>query len=137
MGFNIFKILTPKDQTVFLPSNLTLIDALSRFDLYKFSILPMLDETGGYCSTISEGDLLRYIKNDCEFSLERIVDHYLMEVPVYRPYKPVKINASLEEVYQLILEQNFVPVLDDRDKFIGIIKRKDFLVMEREAIENN
>ena len=34
----------------------------------------------------------------------------------------------MEEVYVLALEQNFVPLVDDRDFYIGIIKRKDVLL---------
>lgn len=127
-SFNIFKVLTPKDETVILSSSLSLLDTLKLFEQWKFAILPLIAEDGEYIGTVSEGDLLRFAKDECEFSLANMVDKYVIEVPRYRSYKPVKASASFKEVFDLILEQNFVPVLDDRGKFIGIIKRKDVLL---------
>jgi predicted transcriptional regulator len=40
---------------------------------------------------------------------------------------PVRITANVEELVLQALEQNFVPVVDDRDMFMGIITRRSIL----------
>ena len=39
-------------------------------------------------------------------------------------YKAVSIDAEIGELADLILDQNFVPVVDGRNVFIGIVTRK-------------
>ena len=41
--------------------------------------------------------------------------------------KPVSINADMESLLNLAINQNFVPVTDDEGIFIGIIKRSDII----------
>lgn len=40
---------------------------------------------------------------------------------------PVSINASMEDLIQTAMNQNFVPVIDDKKIFIGIVTRKDII----------
>lgn len=44
-----------------------------------------------------------------------------------RNYPSVKVDTSMEELFEKITNQNFVPVTDDRGIFIGIITRKDII----------
>ena len=62
--FNILAFLTPKSETLYLSNVSTIRQILESFDYYKYSVVPLLDEEGRYITTISEGDILRYIKND-------------------------------------------------------------------------
>ena len=41
--------------------------------------------------------------------------------------KPVTVTATMEELLVKVMEQNFVPVVDDRNFFVGIITRKDII----------
>lgn len=48
-------------------------------------------------------------------------------------YKPVKVSEDMEDLIKLIMNQNFVPVVDDRGVFMGIVTRKrviDYLYNE-------
>ena len=51
----------------------------------------------------------------------------IKEINPYRPYKAISINSDIEEVIKLSLNQNFIPIIDDRGTYIGIIKRKDII----------
>lgn len=129
--FNILAFLTPKSETLYLSNVSTIRQILESFDYYKYSVVPLLDEEGRYITTISEGDILRYIKNDAYFDI-RIAESVKVEkIEKYRPYKALTIFSTLEEVIKLSLEQNFIPIIDGRGAYIGIIKRRsiiDFLV---------
>ena len=129
--FNILAFLTPKSETLYLDSDSTIRQTLESFDYYKYSVVPLLDKEGKYITTISEGDILRYIKNDAYFDIRIAESVKVEQIEKYRPYKALTIFSSAEEVIKLSLEQNFIPIIDGRGAYIGIIKRKsiiDFLV---------
>ena len=44
-----------------------------------------------------------------------------------RDNQAVHIEESMENLFEKVLNQNFVPVVDDNNVFIGIITRKDIL----------
>ena len=46
----------------------------------------------------------------------------------HRDNEPVKISESMENLFEKITNQNFVPVVDDKGVFIGIVTRKDVLL---------
>ena len=42
-------------------------------------------------------------------------------------YKAVSIDANIAELDEYIINQNFVPVVDGRNVFIGIVTRKSVI----------
>ena len=41
--------------------------------------------------------------------------------------KPVNVMADMDELLSVAVTQNFVPVVDDRGMFIGIVTRQDIM----------
>ena len=41
-----------------------------------------------------------------------------------RDYKAVTVSTSMDQLIEAAMNQNFVPVVDDRGKFIGIVRRQ-------------
>lgn len=133
---NLFNYFTPKSETFYIKANSTIRQALEKFDTHKFSVVPLIDSNGMYVSTVSEGDILRYIKNDANFDIS-IAEHTLIaDIEKYRPYRACHTGVSAERIIELALEQNFVPLVDDRGVYIGIIKRKTILEYLRRKSEN-
>ncbi len=124
---NILSLLTPKEETTYLKSKVTIRQVLEKFDYYKFTVVPLLDEEGHYLTTVSEGDILRFIKNNCNFNLQMAEDQLVDNLDLYRPYKALQINCTIKDIILLAMDQNFIPMIDDRGVFIGIIKRKDII----------
>lgn len=121
---NIFKFLTPKNQTQYLLYNCTIRQALEKFDYYKFTTVPLIDEEGKFVTTLSEGDILRYIKNDSDFNILEAESQTIDKIEKYRSYQALKVDTPISVIIKLSLQQNFIPIVDDRGIFIGIIKRK-------------
>ena len=67
---SIISLLTPKKITYYLLDTSTIRQALEKFDAHKFSVVPLIDEDGHYVGTLSEGDILRFIKNQSNFNLK-------------------------------------------------------------------
>jgi predicted transcriptional regulator len=53
--------------------------------------------------------------------------HNIMEITHSRDNLPVTISTDMNELLQKVLVQNFVPVVDDRGTFIGIVTRRSIL----------
>ncbi len=124
---SIISLLTPKKLTFYLDENSTIRQALEKFDVHKFSVVPIINKEGKYCGTLSEGDILRFIKNIANFNMAIAENVLIKDIEHYRPYQALHIDALMIEVFALSLEQNFVPIVDDKDTFIGIIKRKEVI----------
>ena len=124
---DIIQLLTPKRITFYLDENCTIRQALEKFDAHRFSVVPLINKEGKYVGTVSEGDILRYIKNNAHFDIKLAEKVKVKDIEHYRPYRSLKIDALMVEVFALALEQNFIPVVDDKDVFIGIIKRKEVI----------
>ncbi len=58
-----------------------------------------------------------------------------MIIPQHIQNKPVNINAEIEDLLTLVTRQNFVPVVDDLNVFIGIIRRRKIIEYCREIIK--
>ena len=50
-----------------------------------------------------------------------------MEVKRNRDNEPVEADADMDDLINKAMNQNFVPVVDGEQCFIGIIKRKDII----------
>ncbi len=124
---SIIALITPKKGTNYLIEGTSLRNALDIFKVHKFSTIPIVDKDGKYLRTISEGDLLRYVTSLPNFSMLLAEKIPIDAVESHRPYESLSIDASIIEVTSLSLNQNFIPLVDDRGLYIGIIKRKEIL----------
>lgn len=121
---NILLLLMPKKNITYLTTNLSIKDALVILKDVRFNSVPLLDENGRYVGTITEGDLLWFLE---ENGYEKKPAMLLNNIARNRDYAPVSINESMEQLMLTSLNQNFIPILDDRGFFIGIVTRKDLL----------
>lgn len=125
---NILFYLTPKANCELLYDDESIREALERLELSGFSALPIVNkENGLYRGTLTEGDLLWAMKNLCNMDLKEAETHNIMEITHSRDNTPVSISTEGNELMRKVLVQNFVPVVDDRDNFIGIVTRRSIL----------
>lgn len=124
---NILFFLIPKSQVAYVESSFTIRQVSEKLDYHKYSVIPILDEEGRFLDVISEGDLFWFIKKYYEMNYKSSEEINIMSVPKRRTYQSINYNASMDELLSLASSQNFVPVLDDKGVFIGIITRKAIL----------
>lgn len=121
---NILFFLTPKVKCVHLSADDTLRQALVRMESARYAALPILNKQGEYCGTLTEGDLLWSLKNLCNMDIRQAESHRIMEISHRKDNVPVKVNTSMAELIHRAASQNFIPVVDDKNAFIGIITRR-------------
>ena len=119
--------LTLKSDVAWVSTAATVRQALERMEHYGYTAVPVLSQDGKYEGTLTDGDLLWYLKNNPEVSIRDTERIPLAAVPRKTVVRVIDINAEIEELFTLALDQNFVPVVDDREVFIGIVTRKSIL----------
>ncbi len=133
---NILFFLIPKSKIVYVEKSNTLRQVIEKLDYHKYSAVPILDENGRYVGTVSEGDLFWYIKEYGDLNYHVSEEINILSVPRRREYKAIRYDSSMDELLQLAMGQNFVPVLDDHDVFMGIVTRKAIIEYFTEADTN-
>ena len=121
---NILFFLTPKAMCAHLHSDYTLRQALEKMEAAGYAALPILNKRGEYCGTLTEGDVLWALRNLCKMDLRQAETIRIMEFDHRRDNIPVTVNTSMYDLIDRAGEQNFIPVVDDKNTFIGIVTRR-------------
>ncbi len=127
---NVAYILKPKQDVAYIFDHITVRQALERMRHKGYTEVPVLHSDGRYVGTVSEGDFLWFILDS---GLEGdSLSQLLRSTPVSsllhrRRNPPARITAPMEELLAQSVTQNFIPILDDRDMFIGIVVRGDII----------
>lgn len=128
---NVAYFLLPKVSVSYLYEDFTFRQGLEKMRRNGYTAIPVITRKGQYVGTVSEGDFLWHLLDDrmslgsgFQTSLERLRVRDILRADSYRP---VRITVSMEALISSAMNQNFVPVVDDTDHFIGIITRRDIL----------
>ena len=124
---NILFFLTPKAMCAYVYDDYTIRQALEKMESAGYAALPILNKRGEYQGTLTEGDVLWALKNLCYLDMRQAEAHRIMEIQRKRDNIPVKVTMSMYDLAQKANTQNFVPVVDDKNAFIGIVTRSAIL----------
>ena len=124
---NILFLLKPKKLVSYLYDNDTIRQGLEKMRSHSYTASPVLSHEGYYIGTINEGDFLRGIFRNNEGDLKHLDEELVRDILRKDWNHPVKVSATVEDLLERVLNQNFVPVIDDKRIFIGIVTRKDIM----------
>lgn len=124
---NVLFFLKPKSESAYLFDDSSIRQGLEKMKYYGYSALPLINREGKYTGTIREGDFLWQILNKSQMEYKDLEHMNVGDIKRRSNLEAVHINARIEELFELALNQNFVPVIDDNDVFIGIVTRKDIM----------
>ena len=131
---NIAFFLTPKADVAWVKTTSTVRQAIERMHHYRYTAVPLLTPEGQYAGTLTDGDLLTLFKERPQLTFEGTEHVPLDTVSRRLVVRPVRIDAQIDELFALALDQNFVPVVDDRGAFIGIVRRRSILEFFQERM---
>ena len=97
---NILFFLTPKKDVAYLESNDTLRGALEKIEYHRYTAVPLLDSKGRYIGTVTEGDILRKIKEDFDLTLKNAEEIPITSVNRRWRVDPVNINCEMDDLLQ-------------------------------------
>ena len=128
---NIASFILPKEEVTYLRDSMTLRQGLEKLYRSGYTALPVIDVEDRYVGVVGEGDFLwnilyynQKLENVTAKELEKATVRSIMRSG---KVNPVCIGTAMETLLQQAKEQNFVPVIDDRSVFIGIIRRSDII----------
>ncbi|MDQ0242771.1 CBS domain-containing protein [Bacillus fengqiuensis] len=124
---NIAFFLIPKNEVATIEIESTVRQALEKMEHHKYTSVPLIDEKGKYKGTLTEGDLLWFLKKEGKMNLQELEGVKLKDVPRRHDNKAISIYAEMGSILLQATEQNFVPVIDDHGTFIGIIRRREII----------
>ena len=124
---NILFYLVPKSEVMYLYDDYSLRQAMEKMEYHKYSAVPIINRAGNYVGTLTEGDILWELKDRKLSNLHEAEEIMLRHTNRKRDNEPINVNCNIEDLVMTSMNQNFVPVIDDKKIFIGIIRRKDII----------
>lgn len=126
---NIAYFLTPKSSVAYLFDDYTFRQGLEKMRHHGYTAIPVIDREGVYRGIVSEGDFLwRMLQEDEDAAFTmRDMERLAVRDILKKNHPPVPITVSMDDLVHSAMSQNFVPVVDDDYRFIGIITRKDII----------
>lgn len=124
---NILFFLIPKNDVTYVYDDVTVQAALELMERDNYSAIPIISKSGKYIGTLTEGDLLWGFKHNFSNVLQELNRILVTRLPRKKDNLPVSIDANIEDLISMAINQNFIPVVDDDGNFIGIVTRKDII----------
>jgi CBS domain-containing protein len=124
---NILRFMIPKSLVLCINKSSTVRQALEKMRYHRYVAVPVIDDEGMYVGTLRNDDLFKYFLDNGTFDSRAAERDSVMSILDLGYSKPLYHNASVAELIDNVKEHNFVPVVDDRGCFIGIILRRDIL----------
>ena len=124
---NIMRFVVPKSLVEYVTADSTVRQALEKMRYHRYVAIPVIDGEGKYVGTLRNDDIFSYFLDNGSFDI-RLAERVKVDEIMDSGYcSPVYHNASMTQLVDEVKEHNFVPVVDDRGCFIGIILRRDIL----------
>ncbi len=128
---NIASFLMPKSEVAYLHDNMTLRQGAEKLRRSGFSAIPVIDIEDRYVGVISVGDILwntlAFNQSLDDITMKKMEQMTVREFIQNGKVKPACIDTAMEHLLERAISQNFVPVVDDRNVFIGIVTRSDII----------
>lgn len=123
---NVLLLLTPKTELACLADDTNVRQALEKMRAHGYMAIPVISKKGEYIGTVTEGDLLWTIVDEDD-DMESLEEVNIKDI-IRKDYaRSVTVDANMQELSEMIISQNFVPVVDDRNILMGIVTRKKVL----------
>ena len=124
---NVLFFLKPKLSVAYIYDTNTVRQGLEKMKHYGYTAIPVIDREGHYVGTVTEGDFLWKLTEENAWETHAQERLNVRDIMQRSHNPPVNVNASLEDLLQQAMNQNFVPVVDDLGSFIGIVTRRDIM----------
>ena len=124
---NVITLLTPKAQVAYLYDDFTIRQGLEKLRIHGYTAIPVLNREGIYMGSVSEGDFLWSLLDNGDNSL-RAQEKLPLKSILRKDFHPaVSVQVTMEELLDQAMRQSFIPVVDDRGAFVGIVTRQNII----------
>lgn len=126
-------LLTPKTKVEYLYNDITVGEAIAKMRRRRYALIPVLERNSNrYLYSISSSDLLYKITEIGD--VKKAESLPLSEVEINRLVIPAPQVQDIESLGDLLSSQNFVPIVDEKGIFLGLVTRRsvfNYLLAEK------
>jgi CBS domain-containing protein len=94
---------------------------------HSYVAIPVLDGDGIYVGTLRKDDIYKYFFDKGQIDFRSAEKDGIKPLLDKEYSAPLYHSSKIEDMMERVREHNFVPVVDDRGCFIGIVLRRDVL----------
>lgn len=123
---NVAFFLIPKSQVTYLTEGSSFRQGMEKLHRHGYTAIPVISREGKYLGSISEGDFLWNIMSMGSLDPYDLEEASIDDIISDRT-PPVRVTTPIPDLWEQVLDQNFVPVVDDRDMFVGIVTRRSVM----------
>jgi len=119
----------------YLYADFTFRQGLEKMRNRGYTAIPVITRDGRYVGTVSEGDFLWRLLDTDDPSMKKAEELRVRDI-IGSKYPAVRITVTMDALLESAMNQNFIPVIDDLDNFIGIVTRRDIISYLAKENEN-
>ncbi len=114
---------TPKSKVISVYSDTSVESALKIMLKSHFTMIPVLErESDRYIYSLSTSDILaRFAETE---DIESVKKETISSIAIGRLIVPCRMDTEVEILTDLVVNQNYVPLVDEDGKFVGLVTRK-------------
>lgn len=117
--------LTLKSDVKFLYDDMSIREGLGLLQKSGYHAIPLISRSGEYIGTVTEGDFLWFTMEKRQLIGGPATAHlHMRDMPRVCDNKAVNADVRMDDLLGRAVQQNFVPVVDGRNIFVGIVTRK-------------
>jgi CBS domain-containing protein len=120
----IISFMKPIGEVIFVYNDQSVKEAIEIMKRERFTSIPVLSRDMEYVGTITEGDLLYVVY---EVGRKVIDEIKISDIQRVRDYEPAIIDSSMMSLLIKASNENFVPIVNNSNKLLGIVTRKKLL----------
>ena len=124
---NILRFVIPKSLVTYMTDDNTVRQALEKMSFHRYTAMPVLNSEGVYLGTLRNDDVFDYFRRMGSVNYSQAEHDSVMSILDVNYTRPLGQGATMTELVEEVKEHNYVPIVDDRGCFIGIILRRDVL----------
>lgn len=120
---NVFMLMIPKVDCCVLHDTDTLREGMDKMRRHGYTALPVITKDGRYAGIVSEGDFLWHLLRSADNPAAQ--DSMLIRSILQpAPHTAVRSSVTMDELTDRAMNQDFIPVVDDRSCLCGIVTRR-------------
>ena len=120
------ELATPIRRVSVLHNDITVKEAIATMDKCRYTMIPVLERNSNrYLYSLSTGDILRHVvaSGDLQKALKDPISLITME----RLVLSCNEDTEIGDLFDLAVNQNYVPLVDKAGVFKGILTRRSVL----------
>ncbi len=115
--------ITYVEDLVILNDDYIVEDAIKILKDNNLKSIPVIDRNGFFLGILSKESLFELFEKGLFKSYNELKNETIIQAITY--IKPLNLNNFFEETLSIIVRYPFVPIVDDENHLLGIVKRKD------------